>query len=103
MGHEHDCENCKGEGCTSAPTEYSKDAFPCPGCGGTGGFDKTPTIPLRLGADGHADISTIYAAKLATLPGLLISFATDGMTEIPFVFDGGNGFLMPVRIKGAPR
>lgn len=101
--HERDCDDCDGTGrVVMAP---GKDAVPetCAPCYGEGiVYGGTPYLYLSP----IFCISARYATWLRELPGLRLSFASsaagDNARPVPFVFDGGDGLIMPVR-PGTPR
>lgn len=100
LGHDHDCEDCDGNGVIAVHPGGEKDGIECPECDGLG---KIPDTPQGLGTgviiDGKVGVGLGYLRKLADLP--LVRWSLDHRTypeaPIPFWFDGGEGILMPMR------
>lgn len=78
---------------------------PCAECGGAGLFSTVPgfycdycegygELPSRI-AVGDVGFCVRYLRLLSTFPA--IQFAPNGMTRAAFIFDGGRGFLMPMK------
>lgn len=67
----------------------------CPDCGGSGKTDKVPV------AFGNLGISLHYLKLLCQLQPFNLRIDLSGCPQcrIPFAFDGGEGVLMPMRLK----
>jgi len=74
MGHEHDCDECSGEGMT---------------------LNTNPAAHERLFIAG-VTVARRYAWIVSQLPGVTVGKA-DGVDALAFRFDGGSGILMAVR------
>lgn len=88
--HSYICKECDGEG--SVPYGQEEDQVPCWNCRGS----RYRATPLRVSRLQHFDI--VLLSKLKDLPG--IRFAPSPTREEDaayFVFDGGEGLLMPIR------
>ena len=99
LGHEHDCEDCDGNGVVPAFGD-GKDDIECSECAGMGKMPDTPQ-GFRTGViiDGKVCVALGYLTKLHALPAATWSIdhrATE-QDPIPFWFDGGEGILMPMR------
>lgn len=89
----------------------------CPGCHGSGavltGKGKPAICPLCEGEKqvvnrravqiGEWRFAAHYLARLATLPGIRIAPPGKKLAPLFFVFDGGEGLLMPVRSETTPK
>lgn len=87
--HTYDCKECDGDGTIlcSKDSDGAKRVS-CFNCDATGrGFQ-----PVQVG---NSFAQGRYLEKLAKLPNCQI--APDGDKAMPFVFDGGRGWLMPCR------
>lgn len=79
-----DCDFCHGRG-----TYYRA---PCPECSGSG-EERVPS-PVKMG---EASFAGFYINKIAALPNCRLS-ATRAEKVAHFLFDGGEGALMPMRV-----
>lgn len=100
LGHDHDCEDCDGNGVIAVHPGDEKDGIECSECDGLGRFPDAPQ-GLRTGViiDGKVIVGLGYLRKLADLPSVKwsIDHRTYPEAPIPFWFDGGEGVLMPMR------
>jgi hypothetical protein len=89
-----ECRECYGNRKVEDIDENENEIVidPCPDCGGSGKTDKVPVKFNQVG------ISFYYLKKLQTLPGLKIDLTGNPTDMIPFVFDGGEGVVMPMRL-----
>lgn len=79
-GKEHDCPSCSCDEC-----DY---------CDGEGRTNKAPMVKITIG---NAIYNAKYIKQLLALPGLKFPVNPPKDAAAGFVFDGGEGFLMPVR------
>jgi hypothetical protein len=88
--HEYECKECEGDGLLDADEATDGAAMhDCPECGGIGYHESSAPV-------GNAHYSTVYLRQLSMLPNLRI--CTTGYEKgAHFVFDGGEGLLMPRR------
>ncbi len=101
MGHEHDCEECGGDG--ELRFRDGKDspssAHSCEDCEGRGTVLDTVSgreTPVLIGED--ACVALGYLVQISKLPGVV--WAPSGVNSdapIPFWFEGGEGLLMGMR------
>ena len=84
--HIYECKDCGGTG--KMLNEASNDS--CDTCGGTG---QRPRQSVRIG---EALYARWLLAEIIDLPGIRVSPAGPGDAAY-FVFDGGEGLLMPMR------
>lgn len=104
-GTHPDCPECDGDGAitfSSSQHDYevtckSCDGDPkphsCDNCGGTG-KDERRFVRVSVGG---ACFQRHYLAMLKALPNCKIGPDVDPLKQAPFVFDGGDGLLMPCR------
>jgi len=95
-GQGRPCENCNGEG--TRPAKKDDDKWDvCYQCSGIGRVPATDRWPPAMIAD-KLCINILYARLIATLPSARIDLGcpADG-SAIRFVFDGGDGVVMPMR------
>ena len=86
--HTYTCEECGGSG----QVEYGeKSEVACRSCGGTG---VTRYKPMKVGGS-HFDL--FYLHLINGLPGAKFSPGAGQMDMARFVFDGGEGILMPMK------
>lgn len=103
LGHEHDCEECDGDGVFSARHEMdASTGLRCERCGGTGTI---PEIDEGRGVyivfPGEHCVQFRYLLLISELPG--VRWRLHGRSKedpIPFWFEGGEGLPMPVRYQG---
>ncbi|MHB1952519.1 MAG: hypothetical protein ACYDDA_14875 [Acidiferrobacteraceae bacterium] len=88
-GHERDCPDCDGR--------RNKDGI-CERCHGTGRNERLLIVQV-----GSARVNASYLRMIRVLPGVRIDArsASDGSTPLAFVFEGGEGRLMPMRALSA--
>jgi hypothetical protein len=91
MGFDHECRKCNGSGLTK---RISTTGTRCDCC--TNGKVEI-NKPVEIGA---ALVSALYLRKIAALPSPLIGAPVDPDAAIAFKFEGGVGYLMPMR-KGS--
>jgi hypothetical protein len=105
--YERECDECDGDG----EFEHGSHTYECKECDGSGSItskrafaDAEKQACYRCNGTGHeflaAPIGNTFAQSryitlLATLPNCRV--APDGNKAMPFVFDGGRGWLMPCR------
>ena len=88
--HTYRCKECDGHG----QVEYGgKSKVACRHCGGTG---VTRYKPIQVGGS-HFDLFYLYLIN--GLPGAKFAPGTGWMDVAYFVFDGGDGVLMPMYPK----
>lgn len=83
-GHEHDCGECDGTG-------YSWFAEKCDNCE-NGKVEETQQVAV-----GEAVVNAVYLRKIADLPNPEFARPTEWDKPIAFKFNGGVGYLMPMR------
>lgn len=88
--HTYSCQECDGDGWLSAvPGQTGAQEQDCPECRGAGYYRQSAPV-------GDAGYDVVYLRLLAQLPNLRI--CTNGQAHgAHFVFDGGEGMLMPRR------
>lgn len=89
--HSYTCKACDGEGKVNMLVHEGLGA-PCEECGGTG-HDKGQHISI-----GTSTYLRILLDKVATLSGVKIQKHSNGNHPARFVFDGGEGVVMPYRV-----
>jgi hypothetical protein len=84
--------DCSCDSCTEV--EESADVCQC--CGGSGEVHFPRQVKI-----GTATVATNYAATMHTLPGLRVAIPKEGeeTNPISFIFDGGEGLLMPLDVS----
>lgn len=102
------CDECDGQGDFS----HGNHMYDCKGCDGEGKVDMLfPTGPGQRCADcigtgckkgstykvGAATYQLYLLTKISTLPGIKIHIPTDGDSPAKFIFDGGEGVVLPCR------
>lgn len=107
------CSECNGEG----EIEHSRHTYGCKECGGSGqtddgdDADKEPCVDCdgdgesryKAVAVGNWHYDRRYLAKILELPAVKFAQRHEGMADLEdaaiayFVFDGGEGILMPMR------
>lgn len=87
-GHDYDCLTCDGTGQVKRGKETDK--IDCWFCDGTGHQQQRVIVD-----DKHFDRR--YLAKLKDLPGIRFSSGITQDSPAYFVFDDGDGLLMPMR------
>jgi hypothetical protein len=98
LGHEHDCEDCDGNGVIG--DRSGESAVECPECEGVG---RLPNLPQGLSTGVIVNDKTCvglrYLRRIATLPAVKwsLNHRKESSETIPFWFDGGEGILMPMR------
>jgi hypothetical protein len=78
-GHEHDCPDCTCE---------------CDFCDGDGTVPHLAKVCVTIG---DALYDAAYIKQILSLPGLKFAEKPSKEDAAPFVFDGGEGILMPMR------
>lgn len=88
--HTYTCKECDGEGYIHRKTQ---NKVTCPECTGTG---ENIYNPVQIGA---ANYSRTYLALIQSLPGAKIEHVPehDSWRVCRFIFDGGEGAVMPQR------
>ena len=98
--HHSDCIQCDGRGVLSAYPSPDEEARRCDDCLGIGKKSDADGVALSR----ERAFSPHYLMLLKTLPGLHFAVnAGSGDTEEAshFIFDGGEGLLMPMRYREA--
>lgn len=90
--HNHSCKECGGSG--QVDDGYDADKEPCVECDGDG---ESRYKAVKVGK-WHYDRR--YLAKIKKLPAVKFACPPYGEDNVPayFVFDGGEGLLMPMRV-----
>jgi len=88
--YENDCATCRTDG---EVYTNSEDGNICDRCNGKG---KEIFKALPWG-EGH--INALNVVRLSVLPGLKISKVGDGLEPWCFIFDGGEGIVIPMRVS----
>lgn len=94
-GHSYDCKECDGSG--QVDDGYDADKEPCIECGGDG---ESHYKAVKVG-NWHYDRR--YLAMIEKLPAVKFAQRPEGPADFEdvavayFVFDGGEGVLMPMR------
>lgn len=83
-----ECRTCRGDGIAPGRAEHLD---PCERCHGIG---KDLVTPVAWGS-GHLSMFLLEAIK--GLPGVKLSQRREGEQPFRFVFDGGEGLVMPMR------
>lgn len=91
--HEEYCGKCDGQG-TLGPADNPNAGVECWECEGSGKASPIPQ-PVKIG---RASYASAYLRKVAALPNAKI-YVIDELSPAFFQFDGGCGYLMPMRIK----
>ena len=96
-GHESDCEDCVGSGYLplwpfDENTIASKSIL-CPRCHGLKWATDVKVVQLAPGSA----FNPVYLRLIDSLPNARIAFATNPLASSYFIFDGGDGLLMPMR------
>ena len=88
----HDCEECRGSG------EIKGDAnAACEWCDGLG---KVEVVTRILGMPGEVCFNDRYLRRVYSLPGVVMTHdPSDPMKTAHFVFEGGDGLIMPMRAQ----
>lgn len=106
LGKYQTCDKCHGDGSVTCPTCFHEEScVPCRGsgkrpgetvcekCAGEGTW--RISVPVTLG---NKKVADVYLEKLMKLPGFKVApEATNELGVLPFVFDDGDGLLMPMR------
>ena len=88
--HDYECKECDGAGQVTSKWKFDDSKKePCARCRGSG----TTYQPVKVG---NTFAQRQYIEKLAKLPNCRLSPDGDH-NPMPFVFDGGRGWLMPCR------
>lgn len=91
-GNEDDCRRCGGSG-SLGPADNVTSGVHCFSCEGTGaGKQELQTVMV-----GPASYDTKYLRMIAALPNAKL-WITDEFSACFFQFDGGCGYLMPMRM-----
>ncbi len=77
-GYEHECPDCSCE---------------CGGCDGEGEVNVEQKVYVQIGT---ALYNAMFISKLLTLPGVKFPANPPEKDAAPFIFDGGDGMLMPI-------
>lgn len=87
-----ECEECVGTGWVIPKTAYNEyDEQDCKSCGGDGRTRRMESVKI-----GVAKFDGKVLAQLSVLPGIKIG-PTGEFHIARFIFDGGEGVVMPVR------
>ena len=89
-----DCRDCGGLGLvkTGQPTNE-----PCENCAGSGKIEKSTRVNW-----GETTFDARLLTKLQSLPGIKLvagAIPADRDLACPFIFEGGDGLIMPLRIN----
>lgn len=87
--HTYECQKCRGSGQVTGRVGKQQ---PCNNCDGTGAKSNQPV------AVGEASYDRRYLAKIIDLPNIKFSPTLYENGPGYFVFDGGEGLLMPMRV-----
>lgn len=82
---DHECGDCNGTG--KLPQPLGEKCETCEGSGQTAEYDDIEFGGRLLGGN--------YATKIARLPGLKFSVSGKANTGAYFIFEGGEGVVMP--------
>lgn len=96
LGHDHECEECQGEGEQPATLIENEGSKPCDECGGEGRIpDLDKGFSAGVALPNGVSITLKYLILLNSLPGIRWNL-NEGLEQAPihFVFDGGAGLLM---------
>ena len=88
--HSYDCKNCDGSGKVKQVIQDGAGA-PCEQCGGTGHDN------YQIASVGSSTYLRNLLEKIAGLPGAKIQSHTNGCHPARFIFDGGEGVVLPCR------
>lgn len=110
-GYSQECDECEGEGEVEFENTYNRYHFECRSCDGDGdilggkeackycnGSGKQKDVAIKCGP---VFLNFLYLELIETLPGLRIDCSlpdNDTKNPVPFVFDGGEGLLMTMRV-----
>lgn len=86
-----ECECCGGRGTVHDCPDCACD---CESCGGDGEVQEKASVGI-----GIADYNAKYVKQLTALPGLVIASDAAPAEPLFFRFDGGEGLLMPMRVR----
>ncbi len=101
MGHEHECEECDGDGEFQFRDgrDNPESARPCEDCEGKGtSVDAHDGLKTPVLIGDIACVALGYLMQISELPG--VTWAPSGIhsdAPIPFWFEGGEGLLMGMR------
>ena len=84
------CKTCDGEGEVPSRVHVTD----CTSCDSTG-KDIGQENPVQIG---EAHIQIRYVLRMARLAGARVGQVSQWHDPVPFVFDSGSGFVMPVRM-----
>lgn len=93
--YEHRCECCNGHGYLQVDTEQPQGKHvPCPNC-----IDGKVDAPGQNFVWRGVPYSLMVMHTIARLPGVQLAIITTPLSARPlrFIFDGGDGVVMPVR------
>jgi len=90
--HTYDCKRCDGGGGKVQLAIREGLGVPCEDCGGTG-HDKS-----QIASVGSSTYLRNLLEKIAGLPGARIQIHANGCHAARFIFDGGEGVVMPCRV-----
>lgn len=106
LGYVSYCPNCDGEGTHTYDPSYSHDCESRNGEGTIPGFEREcrfcdgngtncTYIPVIIGP---RSIALRYVSMIRTLPNVRVDLGGGPYDPMYFVFDGGDGIVMPMRI-----
>lgn len=90
-GHERDCEDCRGKGVRYVE-QGTEGAEVCTACRGAGAGYEHISIAFASGLL----LAASLVVRMRQLPGLRINLGAIGGRPVPFVFEGGDGLVMPL-------
>ncbi|KKN68347.1 hypothetical protein LCGC14_0452230 [marine sediment metagenome] len=101
---EKTCPECDGRGDVIAETSYSDYEVECASCGGTGvSTEVRCRCQTEVTKVGQEFIQDSYLRIISKLPNAnILRRKIKTLAGIPFIFDGGRGYVMPV-VKGGDR
>jgi hypothetical protein len=88
------CPECDGSGKEDDECEKCGHQKNCEGCGGTGKIDRITPVAV-----GEVSFQAKYLALIKNLPNCRIA-PSGPETQAQFIFDGGDGSLMPMKVWG---
>lgn len=83
------CDRCDGSGFDHS----SRSEIDCEDCGGSG-----KAAPIQFVKVGSEVVNAKYLRLIKDLPNVKISNCRKKNGALSFVFDGGDGLLMPIRV-----
>ena len=103
-----ECQKCDGEGTTLCP-RCEDGQLECDKCDGTGVLEEQSEIPcedcdgsgkrpvLQRVAVGNQTVDVKFLRLIKDLPNVRIANGQEEVGALTFVFDGGDGLIMPIR------